>query len=81
MLKGAIEPVPVEDTFLTGVHWIEHLPGDLIRYWLYVEEDGEHVIKAKNVFPMCAVAKMQHVHHQAFVAINGTDRPRVIKSE
>ena len=71
MLKGAIEPVPVDDLFLTGIHCVEHLPGDLVRFWLYVQEDGQRIIKAKTVFTKMAIWEMREINRLALHIVNG----------
>lgn len=68
MLKGAVEPVPIDDTFLNGIYKVEVLPGDLVRFWLYVEENGQKIIKAKNVFPRSAIVQMHIISRETLAA-------------
>jgi hypothetical protein len=57
MRDELIEPVPVDDVFVTGVGRIEDLGNYCIRVWLYAEEGTQKVVKAKLIMPIeCAVA-------------------------
>jgi hypothetical protein len=50
----AIEPEIVPDTYVSGCAYVEVLEHGLVRFWLYSEEHGERVIKAKLVMAIQA---------------------------
>jgi hypothetical protein len=57
---AVVEPMPIDDIFVTGLARVEFLPGGMIRFWFYADESLMHrtrVIKARLVVPLvCALA-------------------------
>lgn len=47
--ETAIEPVPIQDTFITGVDRVEFLGNSIARIYLYSEAEGQRVIVGKMV--------------------------------
>ena len=47
--ETAIEPVPIQDTYICGVDRVEFLGRNNARIWLFAEEDGQRVIVGKVV--------------------------------
>lgn len=72
MLSGAIEPVPIEDTFINDIHWVEPLPNNMVRFWLYAIEGGEKVIKAKIVCSKSAFVQMHDDNKDRLQIANDT---------
>lgn len=57
--KTASEPDYIDDTLLTGVCKITHLPGGLISFWMFVDEGGRRIVRAKAIFTTAAWDEMQ----------------------
>jgi hypothetical protein len=61
IMRGLIEPIPVQDIFVSGIGAIEKIGGGNLRFYLYVEQqsdDGtqsEKILVAKIVAPASAV--------------------------
>ena len=53
--ETAIEPVPIQDTYICGVDHVEFLGRNSVRIWLYVDENGQRVIKDKIVMAIEAI--------------------------
>jgi hypothetical protein len=47
--ETVIEPVPIQDTYIQGVHRVEFLGRNNVRIHFYSEEDGRRVIVGKIV--------------------------------
>lgn len=47
--EAAIEPVPIQDTFITGVAKVEFLGKNNVRITLCSEEEGQRVIVGKII--------------------------------
>lgn len=50
--ETAIEPVPIQDTYICGVDRVEFLGKSNARLWLYAEEAGQRVIVGKIVMAL-----------------------------
>jgi hypothetical protein len=49
---NAIEPEIVPDIYASGLAFVEPLEHGLVRFWLYAEENGERIVKAKIVMAL-----------------------------
>lgn len=58
---GIIEPVPIDQTFVTHTRGIEDVGGGNICFWFCVQDGGASVIKLKPVIPLhCALVMSMH---------------------
>lgn len=67
--ENTIEPVPIQDTFIAGVHKVEFLGRCNVRIHLYSEEDGHRVIVGKVIMslddiPMAIATVMKATWHR-----------------
>lgn len=72
-MRGLTEVVPLQDIVCSGLGSIEHLEGNLLRFWLYVtqtEDDGskEKIVVGKIIMPSVAVPDAVL---KAIAALNG----------
>lgn len=63
LIDGLVEPVGLEDTFVTHIAKFERLPGNVLRTWFYAEErlaDTTRIIRVKLVSPLVQAQAMCH---------------------
>jgi hypothetical protein len=59
-MRGLSEVVPIIDTICSGLAAVERLDGNLLRFWLYVQQTNdegsqEKIVVSKIVVPATAV--------------------------
>jgi hypothetical protein len=61
-MENVIEPVPIDDAFVTEMPKMEDIgDGGIVRCWFTCGEGGVRIVKAKLVIPLaCAAAMSVH---------------------
>lgn len=72
-----IDPDDVRDTFCSGLALVEMLEGDMVRFWLYSEEQGTKIIRSKLVM---RVSTAFNANHRTQMVLNAHKPLRLVKS-
>lgn len=62
---GAIEIIPISDTFVSGVTEMEDLGNGLLRVYFYVRQGAENVIVAKLIMAAACLPAMREIANEA----------------
>lgn len=54
-MNGLNQVVPVQDVVCSGLGAVERLSGGLLRFYFYIEENGEKIVAARVIMPAEAV--------------------------
>ena len=72
-MRGLTEIVPLQDIVCSGLGAIEHLDGNLLRFWLYVQQTADDGNKEKIVVVklVMAASTLPDAIMKSIAALNG----------